>query len=116
MFGNFDDNPRNGSKRVVRGGHSVSGTFGNYHLPVDHSSLKKMTILKIVAYTLGFGGSGWLLFLRIGGWKADFLWLSMAGFWLVQLARALVKLYFEIKHEQIELQEKKARYNKDIFT
>lgn len=116
MFGNHNNNSRNGSERLVRSGHSFPGTFDNYHLSIDHPKLTKVTILKIVAYTLGFGGSGWLLFLRVGGWKADFLWLSMALFWVVQLARALVKLYFEYKHEQIELMEKKARYNKDIFT
>lgn len=75
-----------------------------------------MTILKIAAYILGIGGSGWLFYLRIGGWKADALWLILAAFWFVQLCRGIVKLYFEVKERQIELEEKKARYNKDIFT
>lgn len=76
----------------------------------------KVTIFKIIGYMMGIGGSGWFLYLRVGGWKADFLWLSMAAFWVVQLCRALVKLYFEYKNSQIELKEKKARYNKDVFS
>lgn len=115
MFGNNNDNPRNGSERVVRRGHSVSGTFGNYSVTIDHSKPKKV-IYKIVAYAFGAGGSGYLLYFNVGGWHASVLWLAMAGFWVVQFLRACMKLYFEYKHEQIELKEKKARYNKDIFT
>lgn len=74
-----------------------------------------MTALKIVAYTLGISGTSWLLYFQVGGWKANILWALAGLFWLVQLARALVKLYFEIKDGQIELQEKRARYKKDIF-
>jgi hypothetical protein len=75
-----------------------------------------VTILKIVAYSLGLGGSGWLLYLQVGGWKANALWVLMGGFWLVQTLRACVKLYYEVKEKEIELAEKRRRYDKDIFT
>ena len=114
MFGNLNNNPRNGAKRLVRSGHPVSGSFDDYHISIDHSKHKKaMTTLKILGYTMGLGGSGWFLYMRVGGWKADALWIILAGYWLVQLARACLKLYFEYKDGQIELQEKRARYNKD---
>jgi hypothetical protein len=117
MFGNTNDNTRNGSKRLVRSGHSVSGSFGNYHLPIDHSKLTKVIILKALMYAAGATGSGYLLYFRVGGWKADGLWIIMGLFWFVQLLRACAKLYFEIKEGQIELQEKRARYNnKDFYT
>lgn len=99
-----ESNNRNGFHRSV-GGYSIH----NYQP-------KKMTVLKIVAYMLGVSGSGWFLYFRVGGWQANTLWFCMGGFWLVQMLRACLKLYFEYKDGQIELQEKRARYNKDIFT
>lgn len=116
MFGNNNNNTRNGSKRLVRSGHSVSGSFGNYHLPIDHSKFTKVIILKVLLYSFGIGGSGYLLYFNVGGWHAQALWYIMGAFWLVQLARAIVKLIFEYKDQQLEHQEKKARYNKDIFS
>lgn len=74
-----------------------------------------MTTLKVVAYLLGFTGTGWLFLLNVGGWKAQILWVIIGLWWIVQLIRACMKLYFEFKHEQIELEEKKARYHKDVF-
>lgn len=76
-----------------------------------------MTVVKVVAYMFGVGGSGVFFYLRVGGgWKADVLWLVLAGFWFVQTLRACVKLYFEYRNEKIESKEKESRYNKDIFT
>lgn len=98
------------------GGHNNSffNSIGGYSL--YHDKPKKMNALKIVAYSLGISGTGWLLYVRIADWKANILFALAGLFWFVQLIRALVKLYFEIKDGQIELQEKRARYNKDIFT
>lgn len=116
MFGNNNNNPRNGSKRLVRSGHSVSGTFDTYHIAIDHPKLTKVIILKVALYAFGVGGSGYLLYFNVGGWHAQVLWWIMGAFWVVQVARAVVKLIFEYKDRQLEHQEKKARYNKDIFT
>lgn len=117
MFRNNNGHYRGKSERLVGGRPSVSGSFGSYGIIIDHSKPKKVTtILKIVAYSLGLSGSGWLLYFRIGGWKADALWIILAGFWLVQMARACLKLYFEYKEGQIELAEKRDRYKKDVFS
>jgi hypothetical protein len=75
-----------------------------------------MTILKIIGNLLGVSGSGWLLYMGVGGWKADALWILMGSYWLVQTLRACVKLYYEVKEKEIELAEKRRRYDKDIFT
>lgn len=99
---------KNGSDhRFLNGalGHNI-----HYYKP------KEVTTLKIVAYLLGFTGTGWLFLLNIGGWKAQLLWAIIGLWWIVQLARACVKLYFEIKERQIELLEKRDRYKKDIFS
>lgn len=93
---------------------SFLNSIGGYRL--YHNKPEKMTVLKIVAYTLGISGTSWLLYFQVGGWKANILWALAGAFWLVQLARACVKLYFEIKEGQIELAEKRDRYKKDIFT
>jgi hypothetical protein len=107
-----DNRDRHERKTNSRNGFHRSARGYNIH----NYQPKQMTVLKVVAYMLGVSGSGWFLYMRVGGWKADALWLTMAGFWLVQMLRACLKLYFEYKDGQIELQEKRARYNKDIFT
>lgn len=115
MFGDHDINHRNGSERRVRGRHFISGTFGNYSVSIDHPKPKKV-IYKIVAYSLGLSGSGYLLYFNVGGWHASVLWLIMGAFWFVQFLRACLKLYFEYKEGQIEMEAKRDRYKKDIFT
>lgn len=77
---------------------------------------KEVTTFKIVAYLLGFTGTGWLFLLNIGGWQARLLWAIIGLWWLVQLFRACVNLYFDVQERKIELKEKAARYNKDIFS
>lgn len=95
-----------GYHRILNGAHGYN---------IHNYQSKEVTTLKVVAYLLGFTGTGWLFLLNIGGWKASALWLIMGLWWIVQLFRACVKLYFEYKDQQLEHQEKKARYNKDIF-
>lgn len=75
-----------------------------------------MTALKILGYTLGFSGTGWLFYLNIGGWKGDIIWVLMGTWWIVQVFRAVMKLYWENVEKRIEMREKQARYDKDIFT
>lgn len=99
---------------MVRGGHSISRTLADYSL--SDIKPKKLTILKVAGYSLGVTGSGWLLYFNVGGWKADVLWLVLAAFWFVQTLRACMKLWFEYREGQIELEEKRARYKKDIFS
>lgn len=109
---------RNGSAgRYEReGGHNNGfyNSIGGYR--IYHDKPKKMNALKIVAYMLGISGTGWLLYVRIADWKANTLFAMAGLFWFVQLIRACLKLYFEYKDGQIELQEKRERYKKDIFT
>lgn len=98
-----------------------AGRINGFHHSVTGYSIynyqpKKMIYLKIVAYMLGLTGTGWLLYFRVGGWKADALWFAMAGFWAVQFLRACMKLWFEYKTEQIELEAKRERYKRDIFS
>lgn len=116
MFGSNNNHSKNGTKRLVRSGHPISGSFDDYGIIIDHSKITKVTILKIIMYSFGISGSGYLLYFDVGGWHAKALWWVMGAFWIVQLARAIVKLIFEYKDQQLEHREKKARYNKDIFT
>lgn len=74
-----------------------------------------MTLLKVIAYTLGISGTSWLLYFQVGGWKANIIWALVGLVWFVQLIRACVKLYFEIEEKKIELEEKRSRYNQDPF-
>lgn len=101
-------------ERKNGGEHRILNSALGYS--IHNYQSKEVTTLKIVAYILGFTGTGWLFLLNVGGWKASALWLIMGLWWIVQLLRACVKLYFEIQERKIELKEKAARYNKDIFT
>lgn len=116
MFGNNNSDPRNGSERMVRSGHSLFGDVVDNYFTIDHSRPKKMTIFKIIANGFGLTGTGYLLYFNVGGWHANVLWYVMAAFWTVQFARACLKLYFEFKEGQIELRAKARRYDKDVFS
>jgi hypothetical protein len=72
-----------------------------------------MILLKLLLNGLGLTGSGYLLYFDVGGWKGNALWYVMIGYWAVGTIRALVKLYFEIKEGQIELEAKRSRYKND---
>lgn len=109
-------NNANGHEREGNNRNGFYHRVGGYSIH-NYKPKNGMTVVKVVAYMFGVGGSGAFLYMRVGGgWKADVLWLVLAGFWFVQMLRACVKLYFEYRNEKIESKEKESRYNKDIFT
>lgn len=87
---------------------------GSYYLH-DHKPKGKVNILNIAAYTLGIPITAWAIWLNIGGWKADILWMLAAAFWLFKLIRAIINLHYEMKDKALNLKEKQKRIDKEIF-
>lgn len=69
-----------------------------------------------VASIFGYPISALAVWLNITNWKADVVWILAALFWAFKLVRACMKAYQEYKEKEIELQNKRDRYNKDIFS
>jgi len=106
----MDNNNRTGAKYLVRNRHSILGDVIDNYFVIDNTKPKKMILLKAVLNGLGVTGTGLLLYNNVLGWRGNFLWVLMGLFWLVQFIRACLKLYFEFKEGQIELEAKRARY------
>lgn len=73
------------------------------------------TALVIIGYLLGVPSTFWTLW-NVSGWKANVLWVLMALFWGFKLFRAIMKWRQEYREQQIELEEKRKRYEKDIWS
>jgi hypothetical protein len=73
------------------------------------------TFITIIGYVLGIPSTFWTLW-NVSGWKANILWLLMALFWAFKLFRAIMKWRQEYREQQIELDEKRKRYEKDIWS
>jgi hypothetical protein len=100
--------------RYERTGHNNNSFFdgiGGYSLYNDKS--KKVNILNLISYILGIPISAWAAWLYIDGWKGNLIWILAALFWAFKLIRAVIKLHFEIKEKNIELEEKRTRYRND---
>lgn len=72
------------------------------------------TAILIIGYALGIPSTVITIW-NVTGWKANVLWVIVALFWLFKLARACMKAYQEYKEKEIELKNKRDRYNKDIW-
>lgn len=103
----LDDNSR----------HLVYYYGHRYYIPNPHTKPgMSPKILLLIANIIGFPATAWIMLLDIQAWKENFLWGLIAGFWFFKLIRACIRAYQEYQEKQIELKEKKKRYDKDIFS
>lgn len=119
MHGSNNNYHRNGTKRVVRGGYSVSRTLADYIIPYHKTKAKKVAqkLLSITLYLLGFSASVKVFLLNIAGsidgWKANIIWLIGAAFWLFLLLRAIIRFYWEAQEKKEYWRERRRRQRDD---
>jgi hypothetical protein len=90
---------------------------GRYYIPNPYSKPGMSSkIFLLIANLIGFPVTAWVMLLNIASWKENVLWGLIAAFWLFKLIRACIKAYQEYQEKQIELKEKRKRYDKDIFS
>jgi hypothetical protein len=103
----------NAGKYERQTGRGDSFYFGANGYPIFNNKSKKVNLLNIVAYTLGIPLTAWAAWLYVGGWKGNLIVGLASAFWLIKLITAVIRLYYEMKEKEIELEEKRARYKKD---
>lgn len=116
-MGNNGLDSRGRYKLTDTGGYSFRSNGDHYYLPNPHTKPGMQSkILLLIANLIGFPATAWIMLLDIQTWKENFLWGLIAAFWLFKLIRACIRAYQEYQEKQIELREKKKRYDKDIFS
>lgn len=105
-------------ERFSNDNRAISHRINNGSIP-DYKNLKPgmdPKTLMLAISLIGVPSSVLAIWLNIATWKADVIWALAALFWLFKLFRACMRWRQEYIEKQIEIKEKRDRYNKDIFT
>lgn len=118
MGDNFMDNRHELERQRNNNGFVYHHPFGRgllNHKTTKPGMFEPKTALIIIGYLLGVPSTFWTLW-NISGWKANVVWALVILFWLYKLVRGCMRLYHEWKEKEIELKNKRDRYNKDIWS
>lgn len=108
MFSTNRHFPKNGKQSQVYSESVISSGLRSHN--IHHPTPSKKQMEKLIVHTLlasGFGAYIWAIFLNIGTWKADLLFLFSLLFIVVRFLRYCTKTWQDFRKDEIVIRKMK---------
>lgn len=108
MSFNFSDSrfiSRNGKQSSLHSEHTIYSTIKHssfFNFKASNPRMETKLFLTVLSL-IGYGGVIASIFLNIGTWKANFLFISSGAFIVLKFIRLVIKTWYDAKKQQIEL-------------